>query len=574
MTFAASGRSTRGATFLLTALLVVPLAACGADTPDDDAEAPDAAPARASGAAAITAEGLARYTQELADDRFQGRKPAGTGEAETLAYLQAAYEHIGLDSPSGTDNYLQEVGLVAISAEPATAYLSFVGSTEGAALELRYGPDFVTWTTTPQAVIDVAGNMVFVGYGVSAPEENWNDYGDTDVTGKVLLMLVNDPPLEDQNRFGGPAMTYYGRWTYKFEEGARRGAAGVLLIHTTESAGYAWQTVEASWTGEQLAVPLAPESTEPVALQGWLTEDTAARVFAAAGLDFGELAAAAATQGFEPVELGLIAAAHLDSTSRSVISYNVIGEVRGDDPEHADEYVIFTSHWDHFGVGAAVDGDAIYNGALDNAVGVAGLLQIAEAWMLESPAPRRSALFIATTAEEQGLLGSAYYVENPLVPLDQTLATINMDGANIWGPTEDVTIIGLGNSTLDDFLTAVLADQGRTVIPDPESEKGFFYRSDHFPFARAGVPALYTDTGTSFLGKPAEFAEQVRNDYTSNRYHMPSDEYDATWDLSGAAQDFRALFTVGLLVAAANTWPEWGPGNEFRATRKAMLEGR
>ena len=574
MTFAASQRTTCGAALLLTALVVVPLAACGSDIADDEAGATDAAPVRASGAAAITAEGLARYTRELADDRFQGRKPAGTGESETLAYLQAAYEHIGLESPSGADNYLQEVGLVAITAEPPAAYLSFVGSTRAAALELRYGADFVTWTTTPQDVIDVAGSMVFVGYGVNAPEENWNDYGDTDMTGKVLLMLVNDPPLEDQSRFGGQAMTYYGRWTYKFEEGARQGAAGVLLIHTTESAGYGWQTVEASWTGEQLTVPLAPESTEPVPLQGWITEDTATRVFAAAGLDLGELATAAATQGFEPVELGLIAAAHLDNTSSSVISYNAIGEVRGDDPEYADEYVIFTSHWDHFGVGAAVDGDTIYNGALDNAVGVAGLLQIAEAWMLESPAPRRSALFIATTAEEQGLLGSAYYVENPLVPLAQTLATINMDGANIWGPTEDVTVIGLGNSTLDDILSSVLADQGRSVIPDPESEKGFFYRSDHFPFARSGVPALYTDTGTSFVGKPAEFAQQVRDDYTNNRYHMPSDEYDATWDLSGAAQDFQALFTVGLLVSAATSWPEWSPGNEFRATREAMLERR
>ncbi len=571
MTFAASRCTTGGAALLATALLGIPLAACGAD---DEVAVTEVAPARASGAEAITADGLARAARELADDSFQGRKPAGPGEPETLAYLQTAYQRIGLTSPSGADEYLQEVGLVAINANPATAYLSFVGSTEAAALQLGYGPDFVTWTTTSQNVIDVAGSMVFVGYGVNAPEENWNDYGDADMAGKVLLMLVNDPPLEDQDRFGGRAMTYYGRWTYKFEEGARQGAAAVLLIHTTESAGYGWQTVEASWTGEQLAVPLAPDSTQPVALQGWITEDTAARVFAAAGLDLGELAAAAAVPGFEPVDLGLIAASHLDSTNSSVTSYNVVGEVRGADPEYADEYVVFTSHWDHFGVGAAVDGDNIYNGALDNAIGVAGLLQIAEAWTRESPAPRRSALFIATTAEEQGLLGSAYYVENPLVPLARTLATINMDTANIWGLTEDVTIIGLGNSTLDDMLISVLADQGRTVIPDPESEKGFFYRSDHFPFARAGVPALYTDTGTSFVGKPAEFAAQVRDDYTDNRYHMPADEFDESWDLSGAVQDFQALFTVGLLVSSANAWPEWSLGNEFRATREAMLEGR
>jgi len=292
-------------------------------------------------------------------------------------------------------------------------------------------------------------------------------------------------------------------------------------------------------------------------------------MFAAAGRNLDELAAAAARDGFEPVDLGLIAAGHLDNTSRTVTSYNVVGAVTGSDPSVADEYVVFTAHWDHFGIGEPIDGDDIYNGAFDNATGTAALLEIAEAWSLQ--APRRSALFIATTAEESGLLGSAFYVENPIVPLDKTLAVINIDGMNVWGPTEDLTVVGLGNSTLDDELTAVLAAQGRTPIPDPEPEKGFFYRSDHFPFARAGVPALYVDYGMSFVGKPEDFGQQVRDDYNAERYHQPSDEFDESWDFSGAAQDLDALLQVALRIAASDTWPEWREGNEFKATREAML---
>ena len=528
----------------------------------------------------ISADDLARFTRELASDRFQGRAPAGPGEPTTLQYLGAAYRRIGL-SPEGDSaapgaaesdpRYLQEVGLVAITADAATATLSFAGSDDVAALELEYGPDFVAWTTTEQATLDIAGDLVFAGYGVDAPEESWNDFGDRDMAGKVLLMLVNDPPLENQGRFGGKAMTYYGRWTYKYEEAARRGAAGALLIHTTESAGYGWQVVESSWSGEQLHVPLAAGSTPPTPLQGWITWEIAERLFAGAGLDLDELAAAAATEGFEPVDLGVTASGHLDNAFRSVTSYNVLGAVEGADPQYADEYILFTAHWDHLGVGSPIDGDAIYNGAMDNATGVAGLLEIAEAWVHQDPAPRRSAIFIATTAEESGLLGSAYYASHPVVPLEKTLAVINMDVLNVWGPTEDLIVVGLGNSTLDDILTAVLEEQGRTVGPDPEPEKGYFYRSDHFPFARAGVPSLYTDYGTRFVGKSADFSQQVRDDYRNNRYHMPADEFDESWDLNGARQDMEALLGVALRLAAADTWPEWKPGTEFKATREAML---
>jgi Zn-dependent M28 family amino/carboxypeptidase len=531
----------------------------------------------------ISAAELAAHTRELASDAYQGRGPAGPGEAPTLRYLQGAYARIGLlpagnDVPPGATRassaYLQEVGLLSITADPATANLAFVGSTGAAAMELRYGPDFVTWTTTPTPTVDVSGNLVFVGYGVNAPEERWNDYGGLDMTGKVALMLVNDPPLPDASRFGGPAMTYYGRWTYKYEEAARQGAAGAILIHTTESAGYGWQVVESSWSGEQLHVPLSPESTPPTPLQGWITREVAERLFDAADLDFTALAADAGREGFEPVDLGLIAAGHLDNTTQTVTSYNVVGAAAGSDPRLADEYIIYTAHWDHLGIGAPVDGDAIYNGAMDNATGVAGLLEIAAAWTSDASRPRRSALFIATTAEESGLLGSAYYVENPLVPLDKTLAVINLDVLNVWGPTEDLIVVGLGNSTLDDVLTEALAGQGRVVGPDPEPEKGFFYRSDHFPFARAGVPALYVDYGTRFVGRPPEFGQQVRDDYTENRYHQPADEFDQSWDFSGAALDLEALLAVGVAVSAADAWPEWKPGTEFKATREAMLAGR
>ena len=528
----------------------------------------------------ISAEDLATYTRELAADAMLGRGPAGPGELPALEYLQAAYERIGLrpvgeaalpGTPGGSPQFFQQVGLTAITADPDSAGLSFVGSPAATELQPSYGEDFVTWTKTPQEAVDVAGGLVFVGYGVDAPEEGWNDYGGMDMAGKVLLMLVNDPPLPDASRFGGEAMTYYGRWTYKFEEGARRGAAGVLLIHDTDAAGYGWNVIQ-GWTGEQLGVEPAPGSVPPVPLQGWISWETAEAVLEAAGRDLDELATTAATEGFEPIELGIIAAGHLDKTARTVTSYNVVGSWPGSDPAVADEYVVFTAHWDHFGVGDPIDGDDIYNGAFDNASGTAALLEIAEAWA--NAAPRRSALFIATTAEESGLLGSAYYVENPIVPLAQTLAVINIDGMNVWGPTNDLTIVGYGASTLDDDLTAVLAEQGRTAIPDPEPEKGFYYRSDHFPFARAGVPALYIDYGVDFAGRPEGFGLQVREDYTANRYHQPSDEFDPSWDFSGAAQDLEALLGVALRVSAADAWPEWREGNEFRAAREAMLEGR
>jgi Zn-dependent M28 family amino/carboxypeptidase len=528
----------------------------------------------------ITADDLAKYTRELSDDALLGRGTGGEGQAATLEYLQAAYERIGLapmgdsalpGSPPGSKRFLQEVALVGITADPATAALSFKGSTKSEALDLQYGSDFVTWTPEPEAVLDVSGDLVFVGYGVDAPEENWNDFGDMDMTGKILLVLVNDPPLEDQSRFGGTAMTYYGRYTYKFEEGACRGAAGVLLIHDTEAAGYGWNVVR-GWIGEQLGLPPAETATPPVPMQGWVTWDTAERIIGSAGLDLDELAAAAARDGFRSVELGVAAAAHLETAIRTVTSFNVVGEIRGSDPELADEYIIYMAHWDHLGVGEPVNGDAIYNGARDNAIGAAAMLEIAGAWEIAQPAPRRSALFLATTGEEMGWLGANYYVEHPIVPLENTLAAINIDGLNTWGPTENLSVSGFGDSTLDDDLTSVLAEQGRGLVPDPEPEKGYAFRTDRYPFARSGVPALDTSCGPSFVGKPVGFAQQVWDDYTANHYHQPSDEFDPSWDFNAAVQDVEVLLQVGLRVSAADTWPEWRPGTEFKAARDAMLQ--
>jgi Zn-dependent M28 family amino/carboxypeptidase len=531
----------------------------------------------------ITAEDLATYTRELADDSMLGRAPGGEGEAPTLAYLQAAYERIGLrpmgdsslpGSVPGSPPFFQKVELVGITADPSTAGLTFKGSAQSEALELKYGSDFVTWTPEPGATLDVSGNLVFVGYGINAPEEGWNDYRGVDVTEKIVLVLVGDPPLEDQSRFGGKAMTYYGRYTYKLEEAARRGAAGVLIIHSTEAAGYGWNVVQSTWMGEQLNFPANPDATPPVPLQGWVSRDAAGQILTSAGFNLDELAAAAAREGFVPIQSGTVGVGHLDTATRPVTSYNVVGAVEGSDPNVANEYIIFMAHWDHFGIGEPVDGDTIYNGALDNAVGVASMLEVAEAWALAQPAPRRSALFIATTAEEAGLLGATHYVKNPHVPLEETLAVINIDTVNVWGPTEDLSGTGLGQSTLDDDLTAVLSGQGRSLTPDSEPEKGYYFRADHFPFAQAGVPAVSPWSGERFVGKPEDFAQRVWEEYDANHYHQPSDEFDPSWDFSGAAQDVEALLQVGLRVSAADTWPEWRSGSEFKAARDAMLEDR
>jgi Zn-dependent M28 family amino/carboxypeptidase len=525
----------------------------------------------------ITAEGLAAHIRRLASDEFEGRAPATRGEELTVRYLIEQFQQLGLrpGNPDGT--YIQKVPLVGITADPSA---SLTITADGKRMTLRYGEDFVVWTRRVVETVSVEADLVFVGYGVQAPEFQWDDFKGVDVRGKILLVLINDPPVPDprdptrldEKMFGGRAMTYYGRWTYKFEKAAELGAAGALIVHETEPAGYPWAVVQSSWTGEQFDLIAPDRNMSMCAVEGWITWDHARALVSMVGKDLGELKRAAVSRDFRPVPLGARARITLRNTLRTIESRNVIARLEGSDPKLKEEYVIYVAHWDHLGVGPEVNGDRIYNGAVDNASGTAGLLEVARAYARLSPPPRRSILFLAVTAEEKGLLGSRYYAENPLYPLEKTVAVINMDGLNVYGRTRDITVIGLGNSTLDEHVRAVAAEQGRVVRPDPEPEKGFFYRSDHFSFAKQGVPALDLDSGIEYIGKPEGWGIEMRRRYTAERYHKPQDEFDPSWDLSGAVEDLRLLVVVGYRVATEDRWPEWYPGTEFKAKREAMLK--
>jgi Zn-dependent M28 family amino/carboxypeptidase len=392
-------------------------------------------------------------------------------------------------------------------------------------------------------------------------------------------MLVNDPPVADPANpaeldpkvFGGKAMTYYGRWTYKYEIGAQKGAAAVLIIHETGPAGYPFAVVQGK-TGEQFDLVTPDKNRGRAAIEGWLSLDQAKKLLAMAGQDFDALKKQAATREWKPVPLGVKASMTIHNKLRIIDSANVVGKLAGSDPKLAREYVVYTAHWDHFGIGDPIGGDRIYNGAVDNATGTAGLIEMARAFTKLKQPPRRSILFLAVTAEEQGLLGSQYYSVTPLYPLARTLANINMDVLNVHGRTKDITVVGFGNSDLDDYVVKAAAEQGRVVHGDAEPEKGFYYRSDHFNFAKQGVPALDPGAGVDFVGKPADYGQRVRDDYTQNRYHKPSDEVRPDWDLSGAGEDLQLLFAVGYRVAQADQYPEWKPGTEFKAKRDAMLK--
>jgi Zn-dependent M28 family amino/carboxypeptidase len=400
-----------------------------------------------------------------------------------------------------------------------------------------------------------------------------------DVKGKTILVLVNDPQIPsasdpsqlDAALFNGKAMTYYGRWTYKFEEGARRGAAGILIVHETAPAGYPFAVVQGNLR-ERFDLITPDKNIGRSSIEGWLSLDATKKLLALAGQDFDALKKQALTRDFRPVPLGLQASLGIRNSLRTIQSKNVLAKLEGSDPQLRDEYVVYTAHWDHLGKGAAVEGDDIYNGALDNASGVAAVLEIARAFTAVEPRPKRSVLFLMVGAEEQGLLGAQHYAENPVYPLAKTLANINIDGVNQWGRTKDITVVGMGASDLDDYLRDAATGQGRALRPDPESEKGFYYRSDHFNFAKQGVPALYTDTGIEFVGKPAEYSQQKRDEYTNKDYHAPSDEIKPDWDLTGAVDDAQLLFMVGYRVANAGKFPEWKPGNEFKAARDRMLK--
>ena len=527
-----------------------------------------------AGLASISTNSLLTTTATLGSDYFEGRGPGTRGEERTTAWLVERFKNLGL-KPGGTGgSWFQEVPMVGMKS---TTALSFH---QGAQTEaLTYPQDFVSWSPVQQDSISVHGaELVFVGYGVVAPEYGWDDYKGVDVRGKILVMLINDPPVPDpkdatrldDSMFRGKAMTYYGRWTYKYEIAAAKGAAGALIIHETKPAAYPWFVVVNSWGRERF--DLEGSKDQQVKVAGWLSLERSQKLFASTGTTYEAAKALALRKDFKPVSLGVTADFDVTNTVRHVRSKNVMARLDGSDRKASSEWVVVTAHWDHLGMDASLQGDKIYNGAADNAIGTAGLVELATAFTKLPKAPRRTLLFAAVTGEEQGLLGAKYYAEHPLHPLERTVAAINMDGLNTWGATSDVSIVGYGNSTLDDRVREVAAKQSRTVKPENTPEKGIFYRSDHFEFAKVGVPALYLKSGRDYVGQPEDYGTRKADEYTDRDYHKVSDEVKPDWDLTGAVQDLRLLLEVTDTVANTPTWPEWSPGTEFKARRDAMLK--
>jgi Zn-dependent M28 family amino/carboxypeptidase len=537
----------------LFASIVLSLSAAGATQ--------GATPARATIDEALFRRAIAT----LASDEFEGRKPATRGEEKTVAYIREQFAAAGLEPGNGKD-WFQKVPLVEITANPATT-LTFERDGQPPNV-LKYNDDMVIWTKRVVSESRLTlSDLVFVGYGIVAPEYGWNDYAGIDMHGKTAVILINDPGYvtHDPKLFGGLAMTYHGRWTYKFEEAARQGAAGALIIHDTGPAAYGWDVVQTSWTGPQLDKDSADNGAGRVALEGWITGASAEKLFALAGKDLAALKTAATQRGFKPVPLDVRATGGVKNAIRRSNSANVIGIRRG--TKRPDEYVLYTAHWDHLGKSLATSGDTIFNGAVDNGTGVAGLITLAQLFSGARPPPERSVVFLAVTAEEAGLLGSAFYADNPIYPLSQTAAVINMDALNAGGPTREVSVVGSGSSELEEYLRDAAKAEDMALKPEPTPERGFFYRSDHFNFAKKGVPSLYIKLGIDDREHGAAWGQQQLDEYIARRYHKPSDEYDPKMDFSGAMQDINLLYEVGRRVSQETRWPNWYPGNEFRAER-------
>ncbi len=550
----------------LTPILLC-LAACGGGAPPDGAPAAGDNPVERA-LAMITADYMREQVIELASDRYEGRGPGTAGDRLARDYLVGELQALGLEPGAADGGWQQAFELVGLTAEQPPEW-SF--ATADASLALDQWNDFIasSGVQAERAAFDDA-ELVFVGYGIQAPEYDWDDYKGADLDGKVLLIMNNDPDW-DPELFAGETRLYYGRWRYKYESAARQGAVGAIIIHTTPSAGYPFQVVQTSWTGEQFQLPAGDEPRSQV--EAWVTEDAARRLVALGGHDLDALREAADNRDFEPVPLGVITSIAMDVELSRVESANVLGLIPGSDPELADEAVIYTAHHDHLGIGTPNEaGDTIYNGAMDNASGVAQVLAIARALQALPEPPRRSILVAFVGAEEQGLLGSKYYAENPTFPPGKIAANINYDGGNIWGHTHDVTFIGLGKSTIDEIVLSIAQSQGRTVKPDQFADRGYFYRSDQFSFAKIGVPALYLDTGTEFVDRPADWGKAQVNHYTDVNYHQPTDEYDDSWNFDGMIEDARLGFWTGLSIAISDEMPRWNPGDEFEAARLEALE--
>jgi Zn-dependent M28 family amino/carboxypeptidase len=524
----------------------------------------------------FSADRLLAHIRTLSSDEFEGRGPGSKGEQLTIKYVEDQFRSAGLEPGNPDGTYLQNVPLVGITPDTKMK-LTLTG--HGHTLEPIFETDFVAWSKRVAESSGIDADMVFVGYGVQAPEFNWDDFKGADVKGKVLVVLINDPPVPDPSdpakldpkTFGGNAMTYYGRWTYKFEKAAQMGAAGCVIIHQTDRAGYPWEVVRNSWSGVQFDLASSDNNMGRLMVESWITSDFAAKLFRAAGLDLEKLIPAAARRDFKPIPLRIHAKLEIHNSLQRLESHNVIAKLTGSDPQLKDTYVVYTAHWDHFGIGPEVNGDKIYHGAVDNASGTSALLEMARAYKQLRTAPRRTVLFLSVTGEEQGLLGSQYYAEHPLYPLARTAADINMDGMNVHGRARDITQIGRGASTMDEIVEAEAREQGRVVKPDPEPEKGLYYRSDHFEFAKKGVPAFDPDDGIDFIGKPEGYGLEVRRKYTAEFYHKPSDTIKPDWDLSGAVEDCQLYFQVGFRIANSSEMPQWRPGAEFKAIRDESL---
>ena len=516
----------------------------------------------------ITAQDLAADTKILASDEFEGRAPASVGEEKTVEFLGKEFQSLGL-KPGNGGSFFQEIPMVVITAEPG-ARLEVKGPKKSFAF--AYKNDFVALTERVVEEVSLADSeVIFAGYGIVAPEYDWNDYQGLDVRGKTVVVLINDPgyATEDPALFSGRAMTYYGRWTYKYEEAARQGAAGIFIVHETEPAAYPWGVVENGWTGPQFNLTSEDNNMSRCAVEGWLQLETARKIFEQVGQNYDELKKAAARRGFKAVPLGLKASLSLKNSVKKVTSRNVVALLPGS--KRASEYVIYMSHWDHFGINPGLEKDQIFNGAVDNATGTAALIELAEAFKKLKRPPQRSIVFLAVTGEEQGLLGSEYYAAHPIYPTAKTAAVINMDALNTYGPMKDITVVGYGLSELDGYIESAAKEQGRTVNPDPTPEKGSYFRSDHFPFAKQGIPAIYPSAGTDSVEHGKEWTLAQREKYTAENYHKPSDEFDPKWDLSGAIDDLRLLFKMGYRLAMESTFPNWKEGTPYKAKRDADL---
>ena len=514
---------------------------------------------------------LLAHIRTLSSDEFEGRLPGSRGEQKTVKYVEDQFRALSLEPGNPDGTYVQKVTLEGITPDPSMALTIAPAAQPKKESTLKFREDFVAWTKRVTEDVLVDADVVYAGYGITAPEYQWDDFKGADLKGKLLVVLVNDPGYEDESLFGGKAMKYYGRWTYKYEKAAELGAAGCLIVHETGPAGYPW-TVVALKSGEQFDIASADKNAGRAAAEGWITVEQAQNLFKMGGQDYAAMKKAAMSRDFHPLPLGVHAKLHIHNTLREVQSANVIAKLTGSDPKLRKEYVVYTAHWDHFGIGPEVNGDKIYHGALDNASGTGALIEMARAYKQLQVPPRRSILFLSVTAEEQGLLGSQYYSEHPLYPLVDTAAEINMDVINPLGRTRDIIMIGRGSSTLDEVVEAAAKEQGRTVIPDQEPEKGFFYRSDHFNFARKGVPAFDPEGGVDYIGRPEGWGLQQKQRYTREDYHKPSDVVKPDWDFSGAVEDMQLYFLVGYGVANEPKLPEWKPGAEFKARREAMLK--